>query len=152
MSLRGKQLVSAKEGECWIDEDGEYKPLPNLVNIKMEIDLGNQAQEVLGKSLKVHRNFGGEITGTAEIYDNSAAFTDQLFSFVTNGTSTYFNIKCVAEDATSSTGKRIYTFIDCLVTKATMFEIDTAGTSLKKSLSLTADDVIRGDEFNVLEG
>ena len=75
MTLKGKQVVSAKEGECWIDEDGEYKPLPSLINVKMELDLGNKALDVLGSGLKVHRNFGGEIKGSAEIYDNSSVFT-----------------------------------------------------------------------------
>ncbi|WP_400256486.1 phage tail tube protein [Candidatus Methanomassiliicoccus intestinalis] len=149
--IRGKQIVSAKEGECWIDENGEYKPLPNLYNIKWEIDLGNSALDVLGSSLKVHRNFGGEITGSAEIYDNSDAFTAQLYDFIKNGRSVYFSMKLVSEDPTADVGKRIYTFTDCLVSNSTLFNIDASSNELKKTLSLTADGLIVGNEYNPME-
>ncbi len=152
MVMNAKDPISGSLGECYVNVNGTYEPLINLKNVEISYEKSMADVPRLGTNVVGHK--GGQLTlsGTAELYYNSPRFRKLVMDYMHLGIDTYFDMKIINNDPTSSAGQQVVIAKGCNITSGILAKLDIDSEILDEEIEFTVEDVITESHFTELEG
>lgn len=162
VTMKSRDTVSGKFGNCYIslnmDKNGNYSENVNrylfmqVTNVKAKVDFDIADISIMGQSGMGHKTVGWKGSGTATFHYNTSMFAKIMEYFKKTGKEMRFTMQVTNSDSSSSAGEQVTILKDCLLSGATIANIDSGTNDLTDDISFTFDDYSISTPFKVLDG
>lgn len=145
--MKAGDAISGKEGELYATIDGNVTQVAECKNISAKITKKKSEFKALGYRGTQHKATGWSGTGTLVVHYVTSKWAKMMINYAKTGKDTYFKLKIINSDPTSSIGSQNVTLIDVNLDEAEIAKLDTEAEFLDESMNFTFSDVDLEKEF-----
>lgn len=145
-------FVSGKMGAAYATIDDRRYKLFMIKDFKSKAKIDSEKVDILGTVQSLNRPGAVETTWSASVYECTDIFNDIIIKYINTGVMTYFDLMIVNDDPNSAAGKKTTIHKNCMLSEATLSQLDVSKTIMETEISGSFSGIERESKYNVLEG
>lgn len=148
MFLTADEVISGREGEIWINIDGQLRLAAEIRKIEAKTEKTKSTFLVIGHRGEQNKTTGFKCTGTMTMYYGVSVWASVVEDYMKTGKDLFFPIVVTNEDPSTIRGAQRVRLNRCNLNDITVVSLDADSEFLTQEVSFTFDDYDILDKFN----
>lgn len=147
--LNVEDVIAGGQGKAYAVIDGNIETLFYAKNITATATKQKSTFGALGRTQKLSKSNGVELTGDMTLYYSTSIFRRAMIDYIKTGKDLFFDLVVENYDESSSIGRQVVTLKNVNLDSTILTKIDIDSEELDEDVSFTFDDVDMDQEFTL---